>query len=190
MEEILEQISDSKILELFGNEYFELDKQYQKIITEENKLTTEQQLQEIDIQYQEMMEEKAHITIQAGAINRVNMEYTSMLTTRERQKRQAQYQREKQAKLTRYSEESTIMIPPSVYAFEDHSKVVDSTLFQTCHPKSTSIIAEYQRRKEIKAVINPEISNRQMKKQLYKEKLQASKQKKMYRHPFIYITIN
>lgn len=53
----MEEAIDQTILELFGEEYFELDKQYQQMMTTSNPNTTEEQLQEIDTQCQESKKE-------------------------------------------------------------------------------------------------------------------------------------
>jgi hypothetical protein len=161
----LEQRIENKILELFGKEYHKLDLQYQEIIT--NQMTIEEGVKEIEDQYQELLNERKPEEIIAC----IHVAPLSNNITIEQQKRMAQYEREKKAKLTRYSVESQINLHESIYLIEKQNSPTET-------PKPTSFIAEYHRRREVKMNINPNISNRQIKKKLYLEKLSASRNKK------------
>jgi len=72
----MEEAIENKILELFGEEYFKLDKQYQEIMTENNPMTMEKQLQEI-------RKENTCSQIQEEALNKIHIEYTPLQTTQE-----------------------------------------------------------------------------------------------------------
>jgi len=178
MESELEERINNKILELFGDEYFELDKQYQELTSESQSLTTDKRLDEIEIQHQEMLQEQQSTSVKREAIYRLQSNHIPSKATREHAKLMARYERQQKAKNTKYTLDSTFHLPDSIQLVKKISTSSSpATTSVDSHRSPKPLTSEYHHRREIKAMINPSISNRQIKKQLYKEKLQASKQR-------------